>query len=69
MRSAFAHDHANSLDFLDVVQFLFDGDWLELRISPAGAISRATNVHSHRARWVRFVRASPGALSHALTRD
>ena len=34
---------------VDVVQFLFDGDWLELRSSPAGATSRTAYGHSLRA--------------------
>ena len=47
MSLAFAHEHVYSLDLIDVVQFLFDGDWLELRICPASAISRAAYGHSH----------------------
>ena len=38
---------------LDVVQFLFDGDGLELRICPVSAVGRAAYGHSHRARWWR----------------
>ena len=37
--------------FLDVVQFLFEEDWLELRIFPTRAVSRVAYGYSHRARW------------------
>ena len=44
--------------FLDVVQFLFDGDWLELRICPMRIVSRVAYGSSHRARWWRYMRAT-----------
>ena len=43
MSLAFAHEHVYSLDLIDVVQFLFDGDWLELRICPA-SVARRTGI-------------------------
>ena len=38
--------------------FLFDGDWLELRICPVNAINRTAYGHTHRARWLTFVPAT-----------
>ena len=54
-----AHDYAEIAStvwtFLDVVQFLFDGDWLELLICPVSAVSRVAYGHTHRARWWRYL--------------
>ena len=57
-----------------MVQFLFDRDWLERRICPVSAVSRAAYGHSHRARWWRCMRACkhhtpPTHMSLSRTRD
>ena len=40
-------------NLVDVIQFLFDGDWLDFRICPKSAASRTAYWYSHRGTLVR----------------
>ena len=58
MSLAGVHARLFSLNHLNVVPSLLDGEWLELRRCPINTINRAANEHVHRSRWSRFMRAT-----------
>ena len=51
MNLAGAHVRIFSLDLVTVVQFLLDGEWVELRYCPVNAINRTAYEYARRARW------------------
>ena len=51
MSLAGAHVRIFSLDLVTVVQFLLDGEWVELRHCPVNAINRTAYEYARRARW------------------
>ena len=53
MSLAGAHVRIYSLDLLNVRQFLFDGEWLELRYCSVSAIHHTAYEYAHRARFMR----------------
>ena len=55
---AAAHARLFSMNFLNVVPLLLDGEWLELRNCPSNTINRTAFEHVHRSRWLRYLRAT-----------
>ena len=64
-----AHVRIFSLDLLNVVRFLFDCEWLELRYCPANAMNRTAYECAHRARWLRFMRTTIEFSGPSRTRE
>ena len=62
MSLAAAHAHLFSMEVLNVVPLLLDGEWLELRRCSINTSNRAAFEHVHRSRWTRFLRAKIGLL-------
>ena len=56
-----------SMDLLNVVPLLLDGEWLELRYCPFNAINRAAFEHVHRPHWLSYMRATMELPGHPRT--
>ena len=69
MSLAGVHARLFSSQLLNVVQFLLDGEWLELRNCSINTINRSAYEHVHRSRWLRFMRATIELIELPRTRE